>query len=370
MLIGVPKEIKSNEFRVAISPAGVVEFVKHGHKVFVETNAGSGIGYSDADYAAAGANIAPNMEALYSSAELIVKVKEPQPKEIALLKPHHVLFSYLHLAPDPELTKGLIASKCVGIAFETVTDSKGSLPLLAPMSEIAGKMAIQQGAYFLENPQGGSGVLLGSVPGVPRGVVSVLGGGVVGTQAARVAIGFGAKVIILDNSINRLRQLEDIFGNSAEYIYSSESSVREAISKSDLVVGAVLIAGAAAPRLVTKEMLKIMKKGSVIVDVAIDQGGCFETSKATTHQDPVYTVEGVIHYCVANIPGSVAKSSSRALENAILPYAINLANNGYRKLLYEDIHFRNGLNVMDGHVTHKKVADSLGYQFIRPEQLL
>ena len=360
MLVGVPKEIKNHEYRVGLTPAAVKEFVSHGHSVLVETNAGDAIGFTDEMYVEAGAAIAPTAEQVFAEAEMIVKVKEPQPNECKMLRKGQTLYTYLHLAPDPTQTQLLVESGATCIAYETVTDDRNGLPLLAPMSEVAGRMSVQAGAHYLEKAHGGSGTLLGGVPGVAPGKVLVIGGGVVGTNAAKMALGLGADVTILDRSLPRLRQLDDIFNGQVKTVYSTVDAIEHYSSKADLVVGAVLIPGAAAPKLLTREQIKAMKPGSVLVDVAIDQGGCFETSKATTHQDPVYIVDDVIHYCVANMPGGVARTSTMALNNATLPFGLALANKGPAKAMAEDKHLLNGLNVHEGKVTYKAVVDALG----------
>ena len=370
MIVGVPKEIKNHEYRVGLTPSGVVELVNNGHSVIVQKNAGQGIGYEDTDYTNAGAEIIDTAEEIFATAEMIIKVKEPQLNECAMLRPDQLLFTYLHLAPDPEQTKGLINSGCVAIAYETVTDNDGRLPLLAPMSEVAGRMSIQAGMHSLEKSQGGSGVLLSGVPGVSPAKVTIIGGGFVGENAARVAMGAGADVTILDRSLNRLKELDNLYGPQLKTLYSTHQSIADCVANSDLIVGAVLIPGAAAPKLVTRDMLKTMRKGSVLVDVAIDQGGCFETSKATTHQDPTYMVDGVVHYCVANMPGGVAKTSTDALTNATLPFAIRLANQGWQHACSQDEHLKNGLNVIKGKITCPEVADALGYEYIAPETFM
>ena len=360
MLVGVPKEIKNHEYRVGLTPAAVKEFVSHGHSVLVETNAGDAIGFTNEMYVEAGAAIASTAEQVFAEAEMIVKVKEPQPNECKMLRKGQTLYTYLHLAPDPTQTKLLVESGATCIAYETVTDDRGGLPLLAPMSEVAGRMSVQAGAHYLEKAHGGSGTLLGGVPGVAPGKVLVIGGGVVGTNAAKMALGLCADVTILDRSLPRLRQIDDIFNGQVKTVYSTVDAIEHYSSKADLVVGAVLIPGAAAPKLLTREQIKAMKPGSVLVDVAIDQGGCFETSKATTHQDPVYVVDDVVHYCVANMPGGVARTSTMALNNATLPFGLALANKGPAKAMLEDKHLLNGLNVHEGKVTYKAVVDALG----------
>ncbi|MFT6157388.1 MAG: alanine dehydrogenase, partial [Neolewinella sp.] len=356
MLIGVPKEIKNHEYRVGMVPASVYELVHQGHQVRVETNAGSGIGFSDADYMAAGAEIAPTPEAVFLAAELIVKVKEPLAAERAMLRPGQILFTYLHLAPDRAQTEALIKSRAVCIAYETVTSEGGGLPLLAPMSEVAGRMSVQAGAQCLEKSQGGSGLLLAGVPGVSPAKVVIIGGGVVGSNAAKIAMGMGARVTILDRSLDTLRRLDNQFnssqlGASLETLYASKDALEQQVLVADLVIGAVLVPGAAAPKLVTADMIKGMKPGSAVVDVAIDQGGCFETSHATTHADPTYIVDDVVHYCVANMPGAVPRTSTFALNNATLPYIVSIANKGCKAALSEDPHLLNGLNVYKGKLT-------------------
>ncbi|MCC2604122.1 alanine dehydrogenase [Planctobacterium marinum] len=362
MLIGVPKEIKNHEYRVGLTPAAVKEFVMHGHQVMVETDAGTSIGFTNEQYQDAGATIVAAPETIFEKAEMIVKVKEPQPNECKMLSEGQTLYTYLHLAPDPTQTDLLVKSGATCIAYETVTDRTGALPLLAPMSEVAGRMSVQAGAHFLEKAQGGSGTLLGGVPGVAPGKVLIIGGGVVGTNAAKMALGMGADVTILDRSLPRLRDLDDIFDGRVKTVFSTVDAIEHYSSKADLVVGAVLIPGAAAPKLLTREHIKNMKEGSVVVDVAIDQGGCFETSKATTHQDPVYVVDGVVHYCVANMPGGVARTSTMALNNATLPFGLALANKGPKKAMLDDPHLLAGLNVHKGKVTYKAVTDALGEQ--------
>jgi len=370
MLIGVPKEIKVHEYRVGLTPSGVRELVSHGHKVIVQTQAGAGIGLSDALYVTAGAEIVADAATVFSRADMIIKVKEPQPVECKMLREGQLLFTYLHLAPDPEQTRGLVDSGCVAVAYETVTDARGGLPLLAPMSEVAGRMSIQAGAHALEKAQGGTGVLLGGVPGVAPADVVVVGGGVVGYNAAKVAVGMGASVTILDRSLPRLNWLDTTFDGRLKTLYSTADALENAVAQADLVIGAVLVPGAAAPKLVTRAMLRQMKPGSVVVDVAIDQGGCFETSHATTHQNPTYVEEGVVHYCVANMPGGVARTSTFALTNATLPYALALADKGYAKALQDDPHLLAGLNVYRGKVTYQAVSDALGYPYAAPESVL
>lgn len=367
MLIGIPKEIKNNEYRVGATPAGVRELVNAGHEVLIQTGAGIEIDFPDSEYVAAGAKLAKDAAEVYKNAELILKVKEPQESECKLIREGQIIFSYLHLAAEPELTKMLIESKCVAVAFETVTANDNSLPLLAPMSEVAGKLSIQAGAQTLEKLNGGRGILLGGIPGVQKASVVILGGGVAGTNAAKVAIGMGANVRILDKSLSRIRYLSDMFGNNANVLYASTNNIEESVIHADLVIGAVLIPGATAPKLVTRKMLKQMKKGAVMVDISIDQGGCFETSKPTSHSKPTYIVDDVVHYCVTNMPGAVARTATQGLENATLPFTLALANKGYKKALEDDIHLRNGLNVMDGKITNQPVADALGYKFSAPK---
>ncbi|HDZ9510682.1 TPA: alanine dehydrogenase [Vibrio cholerae] len=370
MIIGVPKEIKNHEYRVGMIPASVRELVSHGHQVYVETNAGSGIGFSDDDYIAVGASILPTAADVFAKAEMIVKVKEPQAIERAMLKEGQILFTYLHLAPDFPQTEELIKSKAVCIAYETVTDNMGRLPLLAPMSEVAGRMSIQAGAQTLEKSRGGSGLLLGGVPGVAPAKVVVLGGGVVGANAARMAIGLRADVTILDRNIDTLRKLDEEFQGRANVVYSTADAIEKYVLEADLVIGAVLIPGAAAPKLVTQQHIKRMKPGSAVVDVAIDQGGYFETSHPTTHAEPTYIVDDVVHYCVANMPGAVARTSTFALNNATLPYIVKLANKGYQKALLEDAGFLKGLNVIHGKVTYKEVAENFGLDYVDPAKAI
>jgi len=369
MRIGCPKEIKNHEYRVGLTPGSVREYVAHGHNVLVETGAGAGIGADDNAYRAAGAEIAKSAEEVFARSDMIVKVKEPQPSEWVQLREGQILYTYLHLAPDPEQTKGLLESGVTAVAYETVTDAHGGLPLLAPMSEVAGRLAIQAGATALQKANGGRGVLLGGVPGVLPGKVAIIGGGVVGLNAAKMAVGLGADVTIIDRSIPRLRQLDDIFNGRIHTRYSTVEAIEEGCFSADVVVGAVLIPGAAAPKLVTREMLSGIKKGAILVDVAIDQGGCFETSHATTHSDPTYEVDGIIHYCVANMPGAVPVTSAHALNNATLHYGLQLAGRGLRALA-DDQHLRNGLNVHKGRITNRAVADSLGYEMIEPKAAL
>ena len=357
MLIGVPKEIKNHEYRVGLTPAAVKEFVVHSHQVWVEKNAGQGIGFTDEQYIASGAKIINGAKDIFAKTDMIIKVKEPQPNECKMLRSGQILYTYLHLAPDPIQTKLLVESGATCIAYETVTDNKNTLPLLAPMSEVAGRMAVQAGAHYLEKAQGGSGTLLGGVPGVAPGKVLIIGGGVVGLNAAKMAIGLGAGVTILDHSLNRLRELDDIFEGRLATVFSTAEAIDYYSSKADLVVGAVLVPGAAAPKLLNREHIKNMQTGSVVVDVAIDQGGCFETSKATTHQQPIYVIDDVVHYCVANMPGGVARTSTMALNNATLPYGLALANKGAKQAMLDDAHLLNGLNVHQGKVTYKAVGD-------------
>jgi alanine dehydrogenase len=370
MLIGVPKEIKNNEFRVGLTPASVREIAAHGHRVLVEAGAGTGIGVDDAAYAKAGAEIAQDGAETFARADMIVKVKEPQPVECKRLRPGQILFTYLHLAPDPAQAKLLQASGAVAIAYETVTDERGRLPLLAPMSEVAGRMAIQVGAVSLQKAHGGFGVLLAGVPGVPPARVGVLGGGVVGANAARIALGMGADVTILDKSLPRLAQLDDLYGPRLKTVFATTEAIEHSVFEADLVIGAVLVPGASAPRLVTRAMLGSMRKGAVLVDVSIDQGGCFETSRPTTHADPTYIVDGIVHYCVANMPGAVPRTSTYALTQATLPYVLNLADQGWKAALRSDVHFRRGLNVAEGRIVHPAVAEALGETLYPAERLL
>lgn len=361
MLIGVPKEIKNHEYRIGLTPAAVREYVENGHQVIIENNGGAAIGFTNDQYQEAGADIVDTPEEIFARADMIVKVKEPQPNECKMLREGQILYTFLHLAPDPTQTQLLGEAGCTAIAYETVTDNRNGLPLLAPMSEVAGRMSIQAGAHYLEKANGGSGTLLGGVPGVAPGKVLIIGGGVVGTNAAKMAIGLGAEVTILDRSLPRLRELDDIFAGRVQTVYSTVDAIDKYSREADLVVGAVLIPGAAAPKLLTRENITNMKPGSVLVDVAIDQGGCFETSKATTHQDPVYIIDDVVHYCVANMPGGVARTSTIALNNATLPYGIALANKGTQAMLEND-HLLRGLNMHKGKITYKAIHDDLGEQ--------
>jgi alanine dehydrogenase len=363
MRVGVPKEIKVHEYRVGLTPASVAELVVHGHEVFVETKAGNGIDCPDRAYEKAGAQILPDAASVFETADMIVKVKEPQPQEIAMLRPGQILFTYLHLAADKPQAEGLMKSGAICIAYETVTSNSGSLPLLKPMSEVAGRMSVQVGAHYLEKEQGGRGVLLGGVPGVAPTRVAILGGGVAGVNAAQMATGMRADVTIYDINNDRLAELDMFFSSQIKTAYASRSAIADAVEKSELVIGAVLVPGAAAPKLVTRDMLKTMRRGSVLVDIAIDQGGCFETSHATTHADPVYEVDGIIHYCVANMPGAVARTSAFALNNATLPFALKIANLGVENALEQDLHLANGLNVSGGKIRHKAVAEALELEY-------
>jgi alanine dehydrogenase len=370
MLIGVPKEIKNFEYRVGLVPSSVRELIENGHQVIVEKGAGEKIGFTDELYQSAGAKIVDSAKEIFAQADMVVKVKEPQPAECKMLRENQVLFTYLHLAPDPEQAKLLEQSGCVAIAYETVTSASGRLPLLAPMSEVAGRLAVQAGANSLEIKNGGRGILLGGVPGVAPARVVVLGGGVVGTNAVRVAMGMGAHVVVIDKSLERLYQLDMQYGSKISTIYSTSFSIEHHLSRADLVIGAVLVPGASAPRLVTRDMIKVMQPGSVIVDVSIDQGGCFETSKATTHQDPTYVVDNVVHYCVANMPGAVPRTSTVALNNATLPFVVALANHGYKDAMRRNHHLLNGLNVCKGKITYRAVADALGQPYTPAEDLI
>jgi alanine dehydrogenase len=370
MRIGVPKEIKNHEYRVGLTPESVAELVGAGHELFVETTAGEGIGADDARYTEAGAKILPDAASVFDTADMIVKVKEPQAVERAMLKPGQILYTYLHLAPDPDQTADLVKSGAVCIAYETVTDDQGGLPLLKPMSQVAGRMSVHAGANALEKAHGGRGVLLGGVPGVLPGKVVIIGGGVVGFNAAQMAVGMHADVTILDRNPNVLEKLENHFESSAKVLYSTSAALAEQVAAADLVIGAVLVPGAAAPKLVTRDMLGTMERGAVLVDVAIDQGGCFETSKATTHAEPTYMVGDVVHYCVANMPGAVARTSTYALNNVTLRFAMDIANKGWKQALKDDRHLKNGLNVCDGKVTCAPVARDLGYDYVSADSLI
>lgn len=370
MLIGVPREIKNNEYRVGLVPSCVRELVAQGHKLIVESGAGLGIGIEDKYFEQAGATILLKSSDIFSQAEMIIKVKEPQPEECLMLKRGQIIFAYLHLAPDPEQAELLQKSGCIGIAYETVTDKQGGLPLLAPMSEVAGRMAIQAGANSLEVTHGGCGILLGGVPGVAPAKVVILGGGVAGTNATRVAVGMGAHVVVIDKSLDRLNRLDLQFGSAINTIYSTVDAVERHVTTADLVVGAVLVPGAFAPKIVNKEIINKMRPGSVIVDISIDQGGCFETSRPTTHADPTYVVNGIVHYCVSNMPGAVPRTSTFALTNATLPFILALANNGYKEAMLKDPNLLNGLNVFFGHFTHKAVAAALKKDYLPPEDAI
>lgn len=370
MLIGVPKETKTHEYRVGLVPGSVRELVHRGHAVIVETGAGAGIGFSDASYEAAGARISASAADVFGAAELIVKVKEPQPSEVALLRREQVLFTYLHLAANRKLTKDLISSGAIAVAYETVTDARGGLPLLAPMSEVAGRMAVQVGAHCLEKEQGGIGVLLGGVPGVPAAKVVILGGGVAGTNAARMAMGMEAYVTVIDRSLPRLYELDLQFGAQLHTLYATLENIEREVAAADLVIGAVLIPGAAAPKLVTRDLVREMRPGTVIVDISIDQGGCFETSRPTTHAAPTYIEEGVVHYCVTNMPGAVARTSTVALNNATLPFVLAIAERGWQGAMAEDPHLRRGLNICRGQITHPAVARDLSLPSISPDEVL
>jgi len=370
MLLGVPKEVKVHEYRVGMTPASVREVINHGHEVVMETGAGLGIGASDEHYKEAGATIADTAEDVFARADMIVKVKEPQAGERALLRPGQILFTYLHLAPDPEQTKDLVDSGAICVAYETVTDDSGGLPLLAPMSQVAGRMSIQAGAHCLEKEQGGAGVLLAGVPGVAPAKVVVIGGGVVGENAAYMAIGVGADVTVIERNVDTMRALVVRFGGRVKTLYSTALSIEEQVLRADLVIGGVLVPGAKAPKLVSRDLVSRMKPGSVLVDVAIDQGGCFETSKATTHADPTYIVDEVVHYCVANMPGAVARTSTYALNNVTLPFILAIADKGVNQALLHDPHLLAGLNVYCGKVTYKAVAEDLGYDYADPKSAL
>ncbi len=370
MIVGVPKEIKNHEYRVGMTPSSVRELTSRGHQVLVQKNAGAAIGLSDEQYAAVGAELIEGAADIFQRADMIVKVKEPQAVECAMLRPDQILYTYLHLAPDPEQTAALVKSGAICIAYETITGANGGLPLLAPMSEVAGRMSIQAGAAHLEKSKGGMGLLLGGVPGVAPAHIVIIGAGVVGTNALQMAVGTGARVTVLDKSIDRLRQLDLVYGNRIATVYSNTQAIEEAVLSADLVIGGVLVPGAAAPKLVSRDLISRMKQGAVVVDVAIDQGGCFETSHATTHAEPTYLVDGVIHYCVANMPGAVARTSTFALNNATIGHAVALANKGWKQALRDDVHLRNGLNVCQGKVTYEAVARDLGYPFIAPESMI
>ncbi|EMN1927152.1 alanine dehydrogenase [Burkholderia ambifaria] len=370
MLIGVPKEIKNHEYRVGLTPAGTRELTRHGHRVLVQRGAGTAIGLLDDDYTAAGAALCDDARELFARADMIIKVKEPQAAECAMLRRGQILYTYLHLAPDPEQAAALVKSGAVCIAYETVTGPGGGLPLLAPMSEVAGRMSIQVAATHLESPRGGRGVLMAGVPGVPAAHVVVLGAGVVGTGALQMAVGLGARVTVLDTNVGRLRQLDLIFANRISTACSNAHTIDEAVREADVVIGAVLVPGASAPRLVTRDMIATMRTGAVVVDVAIDQGGCFETSHATTHAQPTFVVDGVVHYCVANMPGAVARTSTFALNNATLGHALALADKGWKRAMTDDPHLRAGLNVCDGHVTYEAVALALGLPYVPAEDVL
>ena len=364
MRVGVPKEIKIHEYRVGLTPPSVAELTARGHAVIVETGAGGGIDFTDGDYVAAGATIAPDAPAVFAGADMIVKVKEPQLHECVWLRPEQTLFTYLHLAADKPQAEALMASHATCIAYETVTDRNGGLPLLRPMSEVAGRMSVQVGAHYLEKEQGGRGILLGGVPGVAPGRVAILGGGVSGVNAAQMAVGLRADVTIYDISTARLAEIDDMFEGRVKTVFSSRAAIMAALESAHVVIGAVLVPGAAAPKLITRDMLKLMKRGSVLVDIAIDQGGCFETSRATTHADPVYVVDGIIHYCVANMPGAVARTSTFALNNATLPFVLKLADHGAAGAMKADAHLAAGLNVAAGKIRHAAVAEALGVEYV------
>jgi alanine dehydrogenase len=370
MRIGVPREIKTDEYRVGMTPASVREAVHHGHRVVVESLAGDAIGLHDDDYARVGATLVDSAEEVFAESDLVVKVKEPQPSELALLREGQTLFTYLHLAPEPELTRRLLETGCTAIAYETVSDERGGLPLLAPMSEVAGRMAVQAGAHCLEIEQGGRGVLLGGVPGTPPAKVTVLGGGVVGTNAARVALGMEADVAILDIALRKLSELDIHFGPALNTVFSTVDAIHEFVAEADLVIGAVLLPGDETPKLISEAMLRGMKKGAVLVDVSVDQGGCAETTRPTTHSDPTYRVHDVVHYCVANMPGAVARTSAFALNNATLPFTLALADKGVAAALADDPHLRNGLNIHRGQVTYRAVADATELPYVDPESSL
>ena len=370
MKVGVPKEIKNNEYRVGLTPASVRELSERGHAVLVERGAGEAIGLTDEQYVSAGAQLATDAARVFAESEMVVKVKEPQPQECAMLRPEQILYTYLHLAPDPEQTAALIKSGAICIAYETITGPGGGLPLLAPMSEVAARMAVQAGAAHLERSKGGMGVLLGGVPGVEAGHVVIIGAGMVGTNALQMAVGMGARVTVIDKSVDRLRHLDLVFGNRISTKFSNAHTIDEAVIDADLVIGGVLIPGAAAPKLVTADMVSRMKKGAVVVDVAIDQGGCFETSHPTTHAEPTFVVDGVVHYCVANMPGAVARTSTFALNHATIGHALELADKGWQGAMRDSQHLRNGLNVALGKVTYEAVARDLGYDYVKADSLL
>ncbi|WP_028222344.1 alanine dehydrogenase [Paraburkholderia oxyphila] len=370
MLIGVPKEIKNHEYRVGLTPASVRELTSRGHGVIVQKNVGAEIGLLDQHYVDAGALLVASPEEIFSRADMIIKVKEPQPSECAMLREGQILYTYLHLAPDPEQTAALVKSGAICIAYETITGPGGGLPLLAPMSEVAGRMSVQAAASHLEKSKGGKGVLLGGVPGVAPAHVAIVGAGVVGTNALQMAVGMGARVTVLDKNVDRLRQLDMVYGNRISTVYSNAQSIEDAVVSADVVIGGVLVPGAAAPKLVTREMIARMAPGSVVVDVAIDQGGCFATSRATAHAAPTYLVDGVVHYCVANMPGAVARTSTFALNNATIGHALALAEKGWKQALSESVHLRNGLNVCRGRVTFEAVARDLNYEYVPAETLL
>jgi len=370
MIVGVPKEIKNHEYRVGLTPPSVRELTSRGHTVLVQKDAGTAIGLDDSQYVAAGAQIVATAPEIFQRADMIVKVKEPQPVECAMLRAGQILYTYLHLAPDPDQTAALVKSGAICIAYETITGPGGGLPLLAPMSEVAGRMSIQAGAAHLEKSKGGMGILLGGVPGVAPGHVVIIGAGVVGTNALQMAVGTGARVTVLDKSVDRLRQLDLVYGNRIATLYSNAQSIEESVLSADLVIGGVLVPGAAAPKLVTKSMISRMKKGAVVVDVAIDQGGCFETSHPTTHAEPTFVVDGVVHYCVANMPGAVARTSTFALNNATIGHAVALAEKGWKQALRDNAHLKNGLNVCEGKVTYEAVAKDLGYAYVSADTML
>ncbi len=370
MIIGVPKEIKNNENRVGMVPGGVRTMVADGHTVYIQKNAGVGIGITDEEYVSAGAKILDTAAEVFEKSTMIIKVKEPQAVEIAMLKPHHILYTYLHLAPDPEQTKGLMKSGCTAVAYETIQNLDGSLPLLVPMSEVAGRMSVQIGASYLQLDKGGKGVLLGGVPGVKRGKVTVIGAGIAGTNAIQMAMGMGASVTAIDLSTKRLAELDGLYGSHITTLYSNPDNIEKAVLESDLVIGAVLVPGAKAPKLVTRDMISKMQKGSVVVDIAVDQGGCIETCKPTTHENPTYEIDGIIHYCVANMPGAVPYTSTLALTNATLPYALQLANKGWKKACADNEELRLGLNVVNGKVVYKGVSDAFGLPYTEVSEVL